>query len=244
MKIGDFINYLKSEVNIGIYVWGANGELLTDISPAWIKKHEDSTENCEKAVKMYEIRKNVKGARAFDCSGLVCWALRECSAEPKGFDKTADGLRQMCTRLSRNQLSDGDLCFKIKDNKAHHVGVWVNGKIIEAKGRAYGVVSSAITSSWNGFGRLNIKWDDEPIKWVLTRVLRKGDNDKKQGGHDVENMQKLLIAKGYKLKKYGADGDFGTETLTQVKKFQREHGLDPDGAVGKLTITALGGQWK
>ena len=70
-KIGMFIDYAKAQVNKSIYVWGAQGQLLKDINPDWIKKKEDSSANALRAIKMYEKRKDVPGARAFDCSGLV-----------------------------------------------------------------------------------------------------------------------------------------------------------------------------
>lgn len=237
-KLQTFINLIKSQVNIGIYVWGANGELLKDITPEWIKKKETSTTNYKKALEMYEKRKGISGARAFDCSGLVCWALRESKAKPSGFDKTAEGLRQMCSKLSKPS-QDGDLCFKISDGKAHHVGIYVGGKIIEVKGRAYGVVSSSVSSSWNAFGRLPIKWDDEPKGYVLTRILKKGCK-----GDDVKELQKKLMSLGYKLPKYGADGDFGSETDKYVRQFQVDKKLKADGIVGKNTCAKLGWIWK
>ena len=67
-------------------------------------------------------------------------------------------------------------------------------------------------------------------------VLRKGSE-----GSDVKDMQKLLLSYGQKLPKYGADGDFGTETEKAVKAFQKARGLDTDGVCGPLTWTALGG---
>ena len=241
--IKQFTSLASGQSGIGIYVWGANGELLKDINAEWIKKHETSTTNYNKALEMYEKRKGISGARAFDCSGLVCWALRDCGAKEKGFDKTAEGLRQMCSKLSKPS-QDGDLCFKISDGKAHHVGIYVNGKIIEAKGRAYGVVSSSVSSSWNAFGRLNVKWDDEPQGYVFTRNLKKG-----MKGEDVKELQKLLIKKGYALPKYGADGSLGSETDRAIRRFQVDHSGKPyylkvDGIAGKNTITALGGTWK
>lgn len=238
MKVSDFTKPIQAQVNIGIYVWGANGELLKDITPEWIKKKETSTTNYKKALEMYNKRKGISGARAFDCSGLVCWALRDCGAKEKGFDKTAEGLRQMCSKLSKPS-QDGDLCFKVSDGKAHHVGVFVSGKIIEAKGRAYGVVSSSVSSSRNAFGRLPIKWDDEPQGFVFTRNLKKG-----MKGEDVKELQKLLMKKGYTLAKYGADGSFGTETDRAVRRVQVDKKLKVDGIAGKNTITALGGIWK
>ena len=101
-KIGKFIELAKGQVNKGIYVWGAQGQLLaTEVTPEWIRKKETSTANANKAIEMYEKRKGISGARAFDCSGLVCWSLTECGAKDKGFDKTAEGLRQLCSKLSK-----------------------------------------------------------------------------------------------------------------------------------------------
>lgn len=239
--IKQFTSLASNQVNKGIYVWGANGELLKDITPEWIKKKETSTANYNKALEMYNKRKGITGARAFDCSGLVCWALVECGAQSKGFDKTANGLMtSMCDSVSKSQLRDGDLCFKVSDGKAHHVGVYVGGKIIEAKGRAYGVVSSSLTSSWDKFGRLKVFANEVPEqKFVLTRLLKKGCK-----GDDVKAVQNLLIKKGYALPKYGADGDFGTETDRAVRRFQIDKNLKCDGIVGKDTITKLGGEWK
>ena len=236
-KIGKFIELAYDQVNKGIYVWGAQGELLSSITPDWIKKKEDSSANAQKAIAMYEKRKNIVGARAFDCSGLVCWSLIKSGAEPSGFDKSANGLMGMCKSISKASLQDGDLCFKVKDGKAHHVGIYYSGRVIESKGRAYGVVANAI-SGWSAYGRLNIKWEEEGT-FVLTRVLRKGDK-----GDDVKWVQNALLQRRYKLPKYGADGDYGTETLKAVKQFQRDKGLKDDGAVGEKTITALGGRWK
>ena len=236
--IKQFTSLASNQVNKGIYVWGAQGQLLTSISPEWIRSKETSTANANKAIEMYNKRKGIAGARAYDCSGLICWCLTECKAKEQGFDKTAEGLRQLCSKLSK-PTEDGDLCFKISDGKAHHVGMYVGGKIVEAKGRAYGVVSSSVSSSWNAFGRLNIKWDDEPKQYVLTRILKKGCK-----GDDVKELQKKLMSLGYKLPRYGADGDFGTETDKYVRQFQVDKKLKADGIVGKNTCEKLGWIWK
>ena len=132
------------------------------------------------------------------------------------------------------------MCFKVKDGKAHHVGIYVGGKIIEAKGRAYGVVSSSVSSSWNAFGRLNIKWDDEPTQYVLTRLLKKGCK-----GDDVKQLQTRLAELGYPMKYNGGiDGIFGKGTDKMVRQFQVDKKLTPDGIVGRKTCEKLGWQWK
>lgn len=62
-------------------------------------------------------------------------------------------------------------------------------------------------------------------------------------GDDVKNLQKALIGKGYSCGGKGADGQFGDNTESAVKKFQKAKGLTVDGKAGKNTITALGGKW-
>mgnify|MGYP002624015943 CR=1 FL=1 len=54
-------------------------------------------------------------------------------------------------------------------------------------------------------------------------------------------VQKALLALGYSLPKYGADGDYGAETTDAVKKFQKDNGLPLHGAVDKITMIRLMG---
>lgn len=64
--------------------------------------------------------------------------------------------------------------------------------------------------------------------------LSKGDS-----GSAVEEMQKMLIACGYSCGKWGADGDWGSDTDQAVLAFQRDHGLSVDGVYGPKTKAAL-----
>jgi len=54
-------------------------------------------------------------------------------------------------------------------------------------------------------------------------------------------MQKALKAAGYApmLKRYGADGKFGSETLAAVNKFKKDHGLSEDGLFDSKTKEIL-----
>jgi hypothetical protein len=52
-------------------------------------------------------------------------------------------------------------------------------------------------------------------------------------------IQNRLIDKGYILKKYGADGIFGNETLFAVTSFQKNNHLIADGIIGKNTWAKL-----
>lgn len=65
-------------------------------------------------------------------------------------------------------------------------------------------------------------------------VVRKGAKN-----NLVKLIQERLITLGYKLPKYGVDGDFGNETLTAVKQFQTDRKLLVDGEVGINTFKEL-----
>ncbi|MDO4384895.1 MAG: peptidoglycan-binding domain-containing protein [Clostridia bacterium] len=58
-------------------------------------------------------------------------------------------------------------------------------------------------------------------------------------GEDVRRLQQRLMELGYSLPKYGADGDYGSETATAVKAFQADRNLTVDGVAGEATLTAL-----
>lgn len=58
---------------------------------------------------------------------------------------------------------------------------------------------------------------------------------------DVTLLQRRLIALGFALPRFGADGHFGQETQQAVIAFQRSRGLTADGIVGPKTWAALGG---
>lgn len=62
---------------------------------------------------------------------------------------------------------------------------------------------------------------------------------RKNNKNDVKALQQALMALGYSLPKYGADGKWGSETLKALKKFQKDNGLKADGIVGKNTKSAF-----
>jgi hypothetical protein len=68
-----------------------------------------------------------------------------------------------------------------------------------------------------------------------------GDRIIKHGmsGDDVRDLQVKLMTLGYALPKYGADGDYGGETIAAVKEFQENHDLDSDGDYGPDTHRVL-----
>lgn len=67
-----------------------------------------------------------------------------------------------------------------------------------------------------------------------SRILKKG-----YAGTDVKELQTRLIKLGYSLPRYGADGEFGSETYDALISFQRSHGIETDGEAGKDTYAAI-----
>lgn len=249
--LNDFIAYLEEQVtNMSIYVWGAQGQKYPTLTAAWIKSKETNAVHRRDALKMYERACKAgheKDCRAFDCSGLGMYWLYNVKKIYKS-DMTANGMKGKCKAISKGQVKRGDWVFRTyktgaKKGQAYHIGYVVDEKlnVIEAKGRAYGVIKSKFDGSyWNTYGRPEVFKDEiekepEP-KVVFIRVLKKG-----QSGADVKELQRLLnIAGGYNL---AEDGQFGTKTEKAVKSYQKLKGLTVDGKAGKNTIRALGGVW-
>lgn len=144
---------------------------------------------------------------------------------------------------SRPQPGD-QVFFKNRVGEICHTGIVEelgNGWIQTIEGNAQDMVGRHVYNNGDsyiaGFGRPN--WalaSDEPSPAPAPShpTLKYGSN-----GKAVREMQEILIALGYKLPKFGADGDFGSETEKAVKAFQNAKGLEVDGIVGPLTWAAL-----
>lgn len=128
----------------------------------------------------------------------------------------------------------------------HHVAyLWkpvVEGKpqgdwyLIEAAGVAKGVVQSKLLARKPNFWGYMTKYYDYSDTITITprTTIEKGDS-----GDEVKKIQEALIAAGESLPKYGADGDFGSETLAAVKNFQKKNDLPITGIVDEATKAAL-----
>lgn len=66
------------------------------------------------------------------------------------------------------------------------------------------------------------------------KVLSKGSK-----GEQVKTVQRLLIALGFDIGQYGADGDFGGKTEGGVIAFQKSVGLAANGVVDRDTMSKL-----
>lgn len=76
---------------------------------------------------------------------------------------------------------------------------------------------------------------------IVSMDISKIQDGLKKGmrGDKVKEMQKQLMAAGYKLDKYGADGIFGSETQAALKKLQKDLGVKQTGVWDKATQDAI-----
>ena len=219
----DFISWLKSHVG-DMYVWGADGEMITGMDSAeqWIHKKETSVTNANRAIDF--MKAAVKNPLyAFDCSGLIVAFLLE-----RGYiesDMSSRGLYSACEKITRADLEAGDLVFRHNGQRIHHVGVYVgNGMVIESKGRDDGVVMRLIDASgksyWNRYGRLAVITDEEvsdkPIVVTMTDPMMRGA--------EIKVLQTALNSLGYDCGT--ADGIAGKKTLAAIAQFVEAHDTD------------------
>lgn len=184
-----------------------------------------------------------------DCVGLIkgfFWTGNGAGGNVYGAngcpDASANGMYALC-RLKGGMAALPETRGAVLWRKGH-IGVYVGGGMaIEARGFDYGVVRTAVAGrGWSGWGLLPegmIAYGEgalqaaTPVQPELRRGMR---------GEAVARAQALLIKwDPGALPRYGADGDFGSETRAWVERFQRAKGLAADGIVGPVTWGSLEG---
>lgn len=119
----------------------------------------------------------------------------------------------------------GNTVYTVEGNTSDGVKVVPNGG--EVCKKSYRIGSSDIA----GYGRP--AWNGK-VYVDPTPTLKKGDR-----GAKVKEVQQRLLAHGYKLPRYGADSDFGDETVVAVKAFQKDKKLVANGIVDDKTWAEL-----
>ena len=131
-----------------------------------------------------------------------------------------------------------------------HIGIYVgDGLVVEATPSwKDGVQITACNRAIRGYNRRDwvkhgrLPWltygsSENPVvatEGIQLPTLRKGDR-----GEPVRALQILLLGRSQVLPRYGADGDFGAETMYALKYYQADRGLENDGICGNKTWAKL-----
>jgi len=231
------------------YIWGAAGIMWTAARQAQLEKTTDSDRESGRKYGSKWI-----GHMVADCSGLFVWAFRQLKGPEiyhgsnSIWDRycSAKGELKKGKRTDGCDLKPGTAVFTYNASKKNrgHIGLYIgDGWVIEASGTINGVIKSKITiSKWVEWGELKgVDYEEAPADVITDPeedmtygTIRKGDK-----GPVVKYAQQLLMKAGFSLPKYGADGDYGSETVSAVKAFQKANGLKADGIIGKKTWEKL-----
>ncbi|MED4061692.1 peptidoglycan-binding domain-containing protein [Priestia megaterium] len=237
------VDYCKAQVGKP-YWFGCFGQTASEALFKTKKKQYPSYYTASDFSKQY-------GQRVHDCAGLIKGYMMSISptAAPTynaSFDKSADAMYSECTE--KGAISSIPEIAGICVWKKGHIGVYLgNGKVVEARGHAYGVIYSKLSDiKWTNWGKL--KWVDygvvAPIETpvenntevttvnITTKSLKKGTK-----GAEVKTLQLLLNGKSNAG--ITVDGDFGSKTDAAVRNYQKSKGLGVDGEVGSKTWDAL-----
>lgn len=102
------------------------------------------------------------------------------------------------------------------------------------------LASGATSYTWNGATAVSGSTSSSSSSAsTSTNPEAKGYLMKGDTGAAVKTMQTMLIACGYSCCNSGADGSFGSATLTALKAFQKANGLEVDGFYGSKSKAAL-----
>lgn len=195
-------------------------------------------------------------ARVWDCNGLaegiyqietgVCINDKARGNYASWCDPKGEGMIPAARRVPGAAVFWGKTAAKI-EHVAYLFEPVEPGKpdgdwwLIEARGVAYGVVKTKLSSrkpKWWGWMTAYFDYTGAGSE-TPTGVLQRGEV-----GEDVKALQKALVSLGYNLgtfgpDKDGCDGEFGKATETAVKAFQRDHGLPQTGIWGPAAQAKL-----
>ena len=253
ISAADFVAFLEKRLAAKDgYIFGTEGQDPQKLSD-WYFTGQYSGDQLTQALYW---RANAQ--RVWDCNGLAEGYYKDVTGSDIN-TTSQDNYDSWCDPRGAGTIPatyrvPGAAVFK-KSSYIHHVGFLekpVNASdpggdwfVIEARGVMYGVIRSRLSENdWNCWGMMTKYFDygaSEGAPAAPSTDLTLGSRLLKNGssGEDVRQLQKTLISLGYDLSRYGADGQFGSETEAAVRRLQAALGVSVDGMYGEKTHAAL-----
>lgn len=244
MKNTEFVNNALKYKGYG-YVYGAKGQMYSKAEAERMAKSGSKSESY-----YLSTCKRWFGHHVVDCSGLVYLALGKKNM------RRADGYMESCKVQGSIKTIPEKVGLIVW--KSGHIGIYIgNGKVVESRGVAYGVVITNVKDRpWTKWGELpDIDYSQPAPKpapkptyyftlkralyWMTKKLGRTASN---MHGEDVRAVQNRLNYLGFNCGT--ADASYGQKTYDAVRSFQKSKKLTVDGVVGKNTCSALGGKWE
>ena len=178
------------------------------------------------------------GGMTASCTTLMRWAQRE-------------------GRFFMGDYKAGDVFLYQfdEDSAADHTGIYTGqvdgrGRYLVIEGNHNNRVEMVARSDAELWGAFRAEWAEEslpaepieeaaPTQPVNGTAIRLPEIRYGAVSNTVRAMQILLIGYGYTLPRYGADGEYGTETRNALLRYQTSVGLDADGICGNKTWSKL-----
>lgn len=157
--------------------------------------------------------------------------------------ETASG--NIGTRLQPVDLAATSINWDSETGNAIPIGQWwrvelsYDGADFQSRVFAGHDTSRSRLHTWTGRG-VGRTLEITGYRYRRGVLLRPGDTDAARGDTEVSDMQRDLMALGYELPLYGADGDYGGEATAAVLAFQQDHGYAVvDGYAGPETLSGI-----
>ncbi len=219
-----------------VYLWGANGELLTQ---QLVNRLYRDYGSASYPLSYYQNKLAVgAGKMAADCSGLL--------APLSGYDDTAHGYYNTCTQKGTiDSLPLDAVCLVFKRNSSgrmYHVGIYLgDGMVAEMVSSKANYQHKPISGAgWTHWGKPKwIEYDAAPQMCTLDLNIELPSLVRGHQCGYVKTLQQLLVVRGYDTG--GIDGIFGQKTEKAVAQFQEKAGVKVkyQGTVGAKTWTEL-----
>ena len=260
-------DYSSTNANGGVVNMVNPQQIIYDAVDYAVRIANDNEHGYSQAVRSLY---NITNPKSYDCSSLVLTAFYYAFVK-NGLTDQAEYLKRNCSytgnmlemlncgfevvarnQTAHSQMKKGD----IELNTVYHTALAIDGDNIVHARTSEGTSDTRDNSGneirtqpWYNYSHgwthrlrftgkgISLVSNGTTIPSSTPTVLKLGSI-----GSEVKALQESLIKLGYSCGSYGADGEFGLDTESAVKKYQKEHNLTVNGVADKNTLESIKNQ--